>query len=987
MIKITRLGKGFCVAAFFSLFGAATSGNNILYIIFSIIISLIVIAFFVGIRNINKLKFSYAFPEQVFKNTPFKLKLLFSIKDIFPAAQITVSTPQDTVSISCICRRNSKWTEIKCVSKNRGLNELKDVVIASCFPFGIFEVRRTLDGIVGTAFPEIFEIYGTGSSLAFKGESRQQTKRGAGDEFFSIREYIPGEDIRLINWKLTAKTGIPLVKEYAQSVNSRVIITVTFAENGESERKINEAASLSKFFIDSGIEVKLITDEGDIDFGKGLLHLDSILHKLASLGSGKKITASFHSVSKNAEVADKYSTKHLLWISRLAALIVYASLFLLEDLSRSFIYIFGVVLLFGIFFDYKNIRIFNKLFSEIISGLFLLFIIFIDFPSTGILLATTHLVLFIFFMLILNYKSESSYKQLLLINFMIFFLVSGQTINLWYFPVLVFFVAVIFCWLFQWKDESELAPATVWTGITAFLFFITVCISIAVFIIMPRRDNPRMQAVMSAAGFNRMRRLSNSFSGLTENVRLGYYGSIRKNAGRAMRVTVFDGNGNPYKPSGEIRVRGSAFNYFAEGEWSKTPIDFEYDFEGSKKRALNSRGWIKAEKKHYFIFPGLDSLAQLSATEFYVYPVASALLFTTGNIYAAAASVEALSFDFTDTVYFPAPNISGAKYKIYSGSRYASFNKNIPVYESAVESYYLNMPEKNEFYLRIAEQYSSGKKLPVEKAKAIENYFRDNYFYSLSENFGSQTLHEFLSDTQTGNCEYFATAMCVLLRALGIPSRLVAGFVSDGWNEYGKFYDVRQNDAHAWVEAYFSGYGWMTFDPTPYRSEFDKKKTIVLKSIGKFLNAMQIKWYRHIIGYDNYTRKNYFYGFSLLPSKKLLLKIVGWTILVAAFALVLLLINRIKWRRIFSKPSKESGFYREVLSKLEKKGFKKEPWQTPKEFAEKVISENPEFASLSLLTEYFYRIKYAGERLNEAETDSVNQALETITRKLLKNQA
>ena len=68
---------------------------------------------------------------------------------------------------------------------------------------------------------------------------------------------------------------------------------------------------------------------------------------------------------------------------------------------------------------------------------------------------------------------------------------------------------------------------------------------------------------------------------------------------------------------------------------------------------------------------------------------------------------------------------------------------------------------------------------------------------------------------RSGNCEYFAAALAVMLRSLGIPARVVGGFQRGEWNPYGRYFMVRLQDAHSWVEAYIDGAGWVTLDPSP----------------------------------------------------------------------------------------------------------------------------------------------------------------------------
>ena len=105
-----------------------------------------------------------------------------------------------------------------------------------------------------------------------------------------------------------------------------------------------------------------------------------------------------------------------------------------------------------------------------------------------------------------------------------------------------------------------------------------------------------------------------------------------------------------------------------------------------------------------------------------------------------------------------------------------------------------------------------------DKASAIENYLRTPlrlYAATCQDNTVKDPIANFLFERKQGHCEYFASSMAVMLRTLGIPSRVVNGFRSDEFNDLTGNYIVRAKDAHSWVEAYFPGYGWQTFDPTP----------------------------------------------------------------------------------------------------------------------------------------------------------------------------
>jgi hypothetical protein len=102
------------------------------------------------------------------------------------------------------------------------------------------------------------------------------------------------------------------------------------------------------------------------------------------------------------------------------------------------------------------------------------------------------------------------------------------------------------------------------------------------------------------------------------------------------------------------------------------------------------------------------------------------------------------------------------------------------------------------------------------KAAAIEGYLRTNYLYSLKPGIaedGNQLRH-FLFVSRKGYCSYFAFAMALMLRSIGIPARVAVGFYVDPQSEVLNFYEVRAFQAHAWVEVYFGSQGWVEFDPT-----------------------------------------------------------------------------------------------------------------------------------------------------------------------------
>jgi hypothetical protein len=93
--------------------------------------------------------------------------------------------------------------------------------------------------------------------------------------------------------------------------------------------------------------------------------------------------------------------------------------------------------------------------------------------------------------------------------------------------------------------------------------------------------------------------------------------------------------------------------------------------------------------------------------------------------------------------------------------------------------------------------------------------------------------------------------MAVMLRTLGVPTRNVTGFIGGTYNRFGRYYAVRQGDAHSWIEVYIDGQGWMRFDPTPPADAAPQGEiTGVFAFMRDFLEAAAQRWNRHVVGYD-----------------------------------------------------------------------------------------------------------------------------------------
>ena len=158
-------------------------------------------------------------------------------------------------------------------------------------------------------------------------------------------------------------------------------------------------------------------------------------------------------------------------------------------------------------------------------------------------------------------------------------------------------------------------------------------------------------------------------------------------------------------------------------------------------------------------------------------------------------------------------------YRIYSKVSFASFD------ERQTRQFPQMPPDLYQFYTRygddraikdLAELVTASAQTYYEKILALESYLKDNFLYSLRPGLaedGDQLKH-FLFESRKGYCSYFAFAMTLMARSLGIPARVAVGFLVDPEKEVLNFYEIRAYQAHAWVEVFFDDLGWIEFDPT-----------------------------------------------------------------------------------------------------------------------------------------------------------------------------
>ena len=166
-------------------------------------------------------------------------------------------------------------------------------------------------------------------------------------------------------------------------------------------------------------------------------------------------------------------------------------------------------------------------------------------------------------------------------------------------------------------------------------------------------------------------------------------------------------------------------------------------------------------------------------------------------------------------------------------------------------THYLQLPRLDPRIGALADSLTAGATTRYDRVAAVRDYLKSfAYTRVLPATAAEATLHHFLFERQAGHCEYFSTAMVVLLRSAGIHARNVNGFLGGQWSDFGNYLVVTQNEAHSWVEVWFPEYGWVTFDPTPSGVGGGEVQTSWFWPGRILFDGLQHRWSKWVLDYD-----------------------------------------------------------------------------------------------------------------------------------------
>jgi hypothetical protein len=332
-----------------------------------------------------------------------------------------------------------------------------------------------------------------------------------------------------------------------------------------------------------------------------------------------------------------------------------------------------------------------------------------------------------------------------------------------------------------------------------------------------------------------------------------------------------------------------------------------------------------------------------------------------------------------------------------------------PYLDPEDRSLYLKLPAGHERIIELAQGVTRGAAGPPEQIERIFRYLRDSgrYRYSLVQpEVGARLpLEAFLFDQKRGHCEYFSSAMAVMLRAVGVPSRNVSGFLGGVYNRYGDYYALSQSDAHSWVEAFVDGFGWVPVDPTPAAGRSAPGDGLWL-TLYAALDAVRTRWLTSVVAYDLQTQVNMAYRVFRVVQRlraaglfseakddgavgrlsRRARALLGWSLFSAALlgvALYLWLKRRARLgpaERPLSRTASEAvKLYRELERALGRRGHARPASTTPREHARQLEQRGlPWAGQVDEVTRYYMEARYGERPLPPAELARLRSIIASI---------
>jgi len=615
--------------------------------------------------------------------------------------------------------------------------------------------------------------------------------------------------------------------------------------------------------------------------------------------------------------------------------------------------------------------------------------------SRTFLYATVHLVLFVMVLRLFSARRDRDYYFLAVLSFLMLLAASVLTVDSSFLFALTGFMLVAVVTFILMEIRSASARASVrskptvdprivrqmgwWLAISApgFATFM-LAIGAAIFFVLPRVSTNYLSAYAPSTGIA---------TGFSDRVQLGQIGEIQQSGATVMHIQIESDTRGAY----DLKWRGVTLNLFNGTSWSNP-------HEQHFVRRLGGRFLLSPNEQSRPLPPSVIHYRVLME------PVASSVFFLAPVPLSLQGNYRVVSMDTGGAVFDPDPEHPVNSYDAISNIarpgaddlRAASLD-----YPPDILLTNLQLPGLLDRRIaRLAQQVTANHNTSYDKTVAIESYLRTNFAYTLQLPRTQQRdpLANFLFERKRGHCEYFASSMAIMLRTLGIPSRVVNGFRGGEFNDITSQYLIRARDAHSWVEVYFPGYGWTGFDPTPAAPV---TSSTGWNRVALYVDALASFWREWVINYDlghqrslgqqvtrntldrfrqlqDWTRSSYE---KLLESarrsqRSLSEAPVMWglgalvaALLIALGANVQKIWKALARRRLAAHPERHPRsaatiWYQRMLAELDRRGLHKVAAQTPADFAHSILDDATR-ERVTTLTEHYERARF-GESAEDA---------------------
>jgi transglutaminase-like putative cysteine protease len=606
--------------------------------------------------------------------------------------------------------------------------------------------------------------------------------------------------------------------------------------------------------------------------------------------------------------------------------------------------------------------------------------------------ATVHLVLLVMLVRLFSAQKDRDYYFLAVLAFLMVLASAALTIGVTFFLGLSAFIltAVVTVVVMEMRHaanaaalrrgQSDSAPAS---QVTASILRASPAIAVSIlllggviFFLLPRNSSGYLRSYAPNDSLN---------TGFSEQVRLGRIGEIQRSDALVMHIQIDRDQSGTH----DLKWRGVALNLFDGRTWSNPQMLHVLPRLPDGSYRLAPRATVRPPIIEYRVL-----MEPLNANVFFLAPTAREIR---GNFRLLAGDDADAVFD-ADAEH--PPSVYNATSELGQPS-VAELRLAHGVAPPDILLDDLQLPALDPRISRLAEQITASAGTNYDKAAAVESYLKSNFGYTLqlSSSVPRDPLAEFLFVRKRGHCEYFASSMAVMLRTLRIPARVVNGFRRGEFNQLTGQYVIRGRDAHSWVEVYFPGYGWITFDPTPSDGADGGLGRAAL-----YLDALSSFWREWVINYDpahqfslavnishhgqmrwfdvqDWARKKYA---SLVEAARAAQDAaqrspVQWITRCFLFILVLGLVVTLVhysasitrsirgWKKITRAQTAPSAaaavWYERMLRSLTKRGLHKTPAQTPQEFVG-CIAEDKLRHQMARFTTYYESARF-GESVED----------------------